>query len=84
MIPVVGIRTVDQLRDVVAAAKVQLGPEVVAVLSDVSRIDLGSPYDLLCGPEGQMVYGDLEPLLDLPATAPYRWATRSPSGTRAS
>ena len=25
------------------------------------------------GPQGQMVYGDLEPQIDLPAAAPYRW-----------
>jgi len=80
IIPVVGVRTVDQLGDIVAAADVQLGPESVAALADASRIDLGFPYDLLCGPQGQMVYGDLEPLLDLPPNAPYRWASRSPSG----
>jgi hypothetical protein len=29
-------------------------------------------YKLL-GPQGQLVYGDLEPQIDLPAAAPYRW-----------
>ena len=36
--------------------------------------ELGFPYDLLRAPvEGQMVYGDLEPKIELPAAAPYRW-----------
>jgi hypothetical protein len=26
-------------------------------------------------PQGQVVYGDLEPLLDLPPRATYRWAS---------
>jgi hypothetical protein len=42
-------------------------------LDEVSRIELGFPYELLRGPQGQMVYGDLEPQIDLPSTAAYRW-----------
>jgi hypothetical protein len=37
-------------------------------------IDYGFPYDLLGSPQGQLVSGDLEPQLDLPAAAPLRWA----------
>jgi hypothetical protein len=42
-------------------------------LDEVSRIELGFPYEFLRGPQGQMVYGDLGPQIDLPSTAPYRW-----------
>ena len=45
----------------------------------MSRIEYGFPYELLGGPQGQMVYGDLEPQIDLPPTAPIRWP---PTGRR--
>jgi len=41
-------------------------------LDEVSRIELEFPYEFLRGPQGQMVYGDLEPQIDLLSTAPYR------------
>ena len=44
-------------------------------LDEVSRIELGFPYELLRGPQGQMVYGDLEPRIDLPPAAPIRWSS---------
>ena len=37
------------------------------------RIEYGFPYELLGEPQGQMVYSDLEPQIDLPPTAPIRW-----------
>lgn len=73
IIPIVGIRKVDQLEDLLGALDIELSAEQRARLDDVSRIELGFPYDLLCGAQGQLVYGDLEPQIDLPATAPYRW-----------
>ena len=73
LIPVVGVRTLEQLQDVLGCLEVELPAEQVAGLDEVSRIELGFPYELLRGPQGQQVYGDLEPQIDLPATAPYRW-----------
>jgi hypothetical protein len=50
----------------------------LAVLDEASAIDLGFPHELLRAPvEGQMVYGDLEPQIELPRTTPYRAARRS-------
>jgi aryl-alcohol dehydrogenase-like predicted oxidoreductase len=73
LIPVVGIRTLEQLHDVLGSLEVDLPAEQVVGLDQVSRIELGFPYELLRGPQGQLVYGDLEPRIDLPAAAPYRW-----------
>ena len=73
VIPIVGARTLEQLQDVLGSLEVGLAAEHVARLDQVSRIELGFPYELLCGPQGQMVYGDLEPQIDLPPAAPYRW-----------
>ncbi len=72
IIPIVGARTLDQIEDVMAAVDVRLSAEQVTRLDEVSRIDFGFPYDLLGGPQGQMVYGDLEPRIDLPPRVPYR------------
>lgn len=75
LIPVVGVRTLDQLDDILGSLHVELPGEQQARLDKASQIELGFPYNLL-GDEvlGQMVYGDLEPQIDLPSTAPYRWA----------
>ena len=80
IIPVVGVRTREQLQDLLGGLEVKLAPDQVAGLDEVSRIDLGVPYNLLCSPQGEMVYGDLEPQLVLPPGAPYR----RHSGARAS
>lgn len=71
-IPVVGIRTVEQLDDALGTIDVSLSPEQFHRLDEVSRIDLGFPASLLASPNGQMLYGDLEPRIELPAEAPYR------------
>lgn len=60
-------------RNLHIAREVELPVEHRARLDEVSQIELGFPYELLRGPQGQMVYGDLEPQIDLPPTAPYRW-----------
>jgi aryl-alcohol dehydrogenase-like predicted oxidoreductase len=73
IIPIVGIRKLDQLHDVLRSLDVELSAEQLSRLDEASRIEFGFPYNLLRGPEGQMVYGDLEPQIDLPGAAPYRW-----------
>jgi aryl-alcohol dehydrogenase-like predicted oxidoreductase len=73
VIPILGARNLEQFRDVLGSLEVGLAAEQVARLGEVSRIELGFPYELLRGPQGQRVYGDLEPQIDLPSTAPYRW-----------
>ena len=73
IIPVLGIRTLDQFQDLLGCLEVELAPEHHARLEEVSRIELGFPYELLSGPQGQLVYGDLEPQIELPPTAPIRW-----------
>ena len=73
VIPILGARKLEQFQDVLGSLEVGLAAEHVARLDEVSRIELGFPYELLGGPGGQMVYGDLEPQIDLPSTAPYRW-----------
>jgi aryl-alcohol dehydrogenase-like predicted oxidoreductase len=74
VIPVVGIRTMEQLHDVLGCLELDLPAEHRSRLDEVSRIELGFPYELLRGPQGQMVYGDLEPRIDLPPAAPIRWS----------
>jgi aryl-alcohol dehydrogenase-like predicted oxidoreductase len=77
IIPIVGVRTLDQARDLLGSLEVELSAEQLSRLDEASRIELGFPYNLLCGPAGQLVYGDLEPSIELPRTAPYRWQSAS-------
>jgi aryl-alcohol dehydrogenase-like predicted oxidoreductase len=77
IIPIVGVRKLDQLGDALGSLAVELPAQHVSQLDEVSRIELGFPYNLLCGPAGKMVYGDLEPRIELPPTAPYRWLTHA-------
>jgi aryl-alcohol dehydrogenase-like predicted oxidoreductase len=73
LIPIAGVRTLEQLEDVLGCLDLQLPAEHLAELDEVSRIELGFPYELLMGPQGQMVYGNLEPQIELPGAAPIRW-----------
>jgi len=73
IIPIVGVRTLQQLHDLLGSLNVELSAEHRSRLEEASRIELGFPYELLRGPQGQMVYGDLEPQIELPVAAPYRW-----------
>jgi aryl-alcohol dehydrogenase-like predicted oxidoreductase len=73
IIPITGVRTLDQLEDILGCLEVELPAEHLAELNEVSRIELGFPYELLMGPQGQLVYGDLEPRIELPPAAPIRW-----------
>jgi aryl-alcohol dehydrogenase-like predicted oxidoreductase len=73
LIPVVGVRTLEQLHDVLGTLDLEIPAGHRLRLDEVSRIDLGFPYELLRGPQGQRLYGDLEPQIDLPPAAPLRW-----------
>ena len=75
VIPITGVRTPAQMDEVLAGVGLHLADEQQARLEEVSRIDYGFPYDLLRGPQGQMVYGDREAQIDLPPDAPRRWAS---------
>jgi hypothetical protein len=66
------VRTLEQLHNLLGTLEVELPVEQLARLDQASRIGLGFPYELLQGPQGQMVYGDLEPKIDMPAAAPIR------------
>ncbi len=47
VIPLLGARTQGQMADAVGALDLELGDEQLAVLDDVSRIELGFPYDFV-------------------------------------
>lgn len=74
IIPVTGVRTTEQMDDLLGGVGLSLGDQHRSSLDEVSRIEYGFPYGLLGGPQGQLVYGDCEPLIDLPPEAPRRWA----------
>jgi aryl-alcohol dehydrogenase-like predicted oxidoreductase len=78
VIPILGVRTLEQLQELLGGLDLELPAEHLARLHDASRIELGFPYELLTGPQGQLVYGDLEPQIELPPMAPIRWG--SPPG----
>lgn len=52
--PIIGARTLDQLKDTLAAVDVELSPEHLARLDEVSKIELGFPHDFL---SSDMVHG---------------------------
>jgi aryl-alcohol dehydrogenase-like predicted oxidoreductase len=72
VIPIVGARTADQLGDSLGCLDVQLPAKHRKRLDEASRIDLGFPHEMLAGPPGQMLYGDLEADIDLPSASPRR------------
>ena len=78
VIQFLGVRTLAQLQELLGCLDLELPAEHLARLRDASRIELGFPYELLTGPQGQLVYGDLEPQIELPPMAPIRWG--SPPG----
>jgi aryl-alcohol dehydrogenase-like predicted oxidoreductase len=45
--PIIGARTMEQLKDTLAAVDVTLSPEHLARLDEVSKIELGFPHDFL-------------------------------------
>lgn len=74
VIPILGVRTPEQLEDNLGCLAVHLAREQLHQLDEASAIELGDLFDLVQGPNGGMIYGDLEPAIDVPANAPRRWA----------
>jgi aryl-alcohol dehydrogenase-like predicted oxidoreductase len=53
VIPIVGARTAEQLRQTLGGADLELPQEALSRLSEVSRIPLGFPHDFLAGLHAQ-------------------------------
>ena len=65
VIPILGARKLDQLKDNLSAADLILSPEQMKRLDTVSAITLGFPYDFLASDSIQAIaYGKTGPLLD--------------------
>jgi aryl-alcohol dehydrogenase-like predicted oxidoreductase len=59
-IPIIGARTVDQLRDNIGSLGITLSAEQLSILDSASAIDLGHPYNFLEGELVQsLVYGGM-------------------------
>jgi aryl-alcohol dehydrogenase-like predicted oxidoreductase len=70
IIPIVGARKVDQIRDILGCLDFELDAEQMARLDDASAIELGFPHDFLSQPFiRQVVYGDTEEKMVLPPGA---------------
>jgi diketogulonate reductase-like aldo/keto reductase len=50
VIPIIGARKLEQLRDNLASLELKLTPEQVRTLDEASQIDLGFPYSLYSKP----------------------------------
>lgn len=61
VIPIVGVRTLDQLQDNLGALDVALTDGELARLDEVSATELGFPYDFAAG---RLLYGDTLELID--------------------
>lgn len=60
IIPIIGARKMDQLKDNLASLALKLPAEVIQQLDEVSAIDLGFPHDFVLRPGAQkMIYGDM-------------------------
>lgn len=65
IIPLVGARTRDQLRDNLGALSVTLSPDQLARLDETTRIELGFPHDFLALPNIQdLVFAGTRPNID--------------------
>jgi diketogulonate reductase-like aldo/keto reductase len=64
MIPIVGARSEEQLRDNLASIEVALGDEQVKRLERLSRPSLGFAGDVMQGETASGVYGAQWPLID--------------------
>ncbi len=58
VIPIIGARRADQLRDSLGAAAVTLAPEHLAKLNEASAIELGFPHDFLSGDAVKGAFGN--------------------------
>jgi aryl-alcohol dehydrogenase-like predicted oxidoreductase len=64
-IPIVGARKLSQIADTLGAGAVELSPEQLAKLDEVSRIELGFPHDFLAAPGVRdLVHGEIRTRLD--------------------
>jgi len=58
IVPILGARTAEQLRDNLGCLDVTLSPEQLSRLEEASRIDLGFPHDFLSRPSiRELIYG---------------------------
>jgi aryl-alcohol dehydrogenase-like predicted oxidoreductase len=65
LIPLIGARTVDQLRDNLGALEATLSPEHLARLDEATRIDLGFPHDFISNDDiRELLYGGTYGLID--------------------
>ena len=69
IIPILGVRILDQLYDALGSLEVELSAEHRTRLDQVSRIEFRFPDELLRGPWASWGHGDLEPQMELPVTA---------------
>ena len=70
IIPIVGARKTEQIRDVLGCLDFELSSEHLARLDELSRIELGFPHDFLSRDAIRpIVYGDAVESLDLPPAA---------------
>lgn len=59
-IPIIGARTLAQLKDNLGSLKIKLNEEQLSELNEVSQIDLGFPHDFVVRPGAQkMIYGGM-------------------------
>jgi aryl-alcohol dehydrogenase-like predicted oxidoreductase len=55
--PIIGVRTLEQFEDNIAALAVELSPEQISVLDAASRVEMGFPHDMLDSPMSGMMFG---------------------------
>jgi aryl-alcohol dehydrogenase-like predicted oxidoreductase len=63
IVPIVGAKTVTQLRDNLGCLDFTLGPDQLATLDAASKIDLGFPHDFLVQARSY-IFGKTFPLID--------------------
>ena len=63
IVPILGAKTVAQLQDNLGSLDVTLGPDQLAMLDEVSKVDLGFPHDFLVQARSY-IFGKTYPLID--------------------
>ena len=63
IVPIVGVKTVTQLRDNLGCLDVTLGPDQLSRLDEASKIELGCPHDFLVSGRS-FIFGKTFPLID--------------------
>jgi aryl-alcohol dehydrogenase-like predicted oxidoreductase len=61
VVPILGARRREQLKDTLGVLELELSNEELARLDDASRIELGFPHDFGAG---RLAYGETKPLID--------------------